>query len=266
MANRVAAKPPKKKPARATAPEAPATVLYLYGITAAGTERAPLRTPAIDGAAPVQPREAAGVLAWVSAVSRADFGEGLQQKMENLEWLAEASVRHQRAVAEIAGRADVLPARFGTVFNSAASLESHLRARAAAIKKTLQRIRGAEEWGIKIFAEPLPGPSLAASAKSGRDYLKKKSEALQTRAQRELPDAIHDFARELEKLAAETAPVGKVSSGQRDLVWQTAVLLRRDKQPELQRLLKKYAQKFGDAYRVEASGPWPPYSFASHAD
>jgi hypothetical protein len=266
MANRVAAKTGlKKKPPAAVRP-APATVLYLYGITDAKADRKPLRAAGIDGAAAVEAHDSAGVLSWVSRVSRADFGEGLQRKMEDLEWLAEASVRHQRAVAEIAGRADVLPARFGTIFNSTASLDAHLRQRAAAIRKTLERIRGAEEWGIKIFAEPQAGPSLAALATSGSDYLRKKSEALKSRAHHELPAAINEFARELQKLAAETAPVGKVSSGQRDLVWQTAVLLRHPRAAGLQRLLQKYAQKLGDAYRIEATGPWPPYSFASHAD
>ena len=265
MANRVAAKPPKKKPARVPAPDS-ATVLYLYAITEAKVDRRPLRSTGIDGAAPVEAHECAGLVSWVSRVNRADFSEALQQKMQDLEWLADASVRHQRAVAEVAGRGDVLPARFGTIFNSMESLQQHLRARAPIIRKTLQRIRGAEEWGIKVFAEPAAGPSQMMTATSGSDYLRKKSEVLKSRAQRALPAAVRGLARELEKLAVQTAPVGKVSGGQRDLVWQTAVLLRRSQAPNLQRLLKVYAQKLGQDFRIEATGPWPPYSFASHAD
>ena len=238
-----------------------ALVLYLYGITGEDAGRSGIAAKGIDGVAAIEPHAAAGVLAWVSRVRRADFGEGLQQKMQDLEWLAAASVRHQRAVAEITARGDVLPARFGTVFSSTASLEQHLRQRVRAIGKALQRIRGAEEWGVKIFAEPHAAPA-AGTARSGRDYLKKKSEALKSRNARELPPAVDRLARDLGKLAVATAAVGKVSSGQRDLVWQTAVLLRRARSAEFQRLLNKYAAALGQAYRLEATGPWAPYSFS----
>src|SRR5579864_3261283 len=100
-------------------------MLYLYGISA----KAPKAkiTGSIDAASAVENLEDSGLVAWFSRVSDDEFGDKLASNMENLEWLAGASVSHQRVVSQIADTVTVLPARFGTVFLSRQSLIDHLR-------------------------------------------------------------------------------------------------------------------------------------------
>src|SRR6266481_2341239 len=96
----------------------PDKALYLYGVSQPqGLSPAPTITvPGIDGEHPVRAIPIAGLLCWITRVDGREFAAELNRKMEELEWLAESSVRHQRVVAAIAERTTLLPTRFGTIF------------------------------------------------------------------------------------------------------------------------------------------------------
>src|SRR5579862_6578398 len=96
--------------------------LYLYGISQSA--QMPHRKIAgVDGKAAVDQLHYAGLTCWISHVSKADFADNLSRNMENLDWLAEVTPRHQTVLAAISEINNVLPARFGTVFLSQASLQ-----------------------------------------------------------------------------------------------------------------------------------------------
>jgi len=233
-------------------------VLYLYGISA----KAPKAKIAgsIDANSKVEHLENSGLTAWFSRVSADEFGEHLASNMENLEWLSGASVRHQRVVSQIAEAVSLLPARFGTVFNSEQSLVQHVGTEKDKLLKTLARIEGTEEWGVKLFLNPSP-PASPIEASSGRDYLRAKSSMIQVRKRSQLDPDVVEFARELQAIAAESAPAGKVSSGQNNLEWQAAFLVRKKDRPKWDKLLKRYATRWADRREIQCTGPWPPYSF-----
>jgi len=127
-------------------------VLYLYGVSQRPKDAVPeVAAEGIDGAAAVEAVAYQGYLCWVSRVSRAEFADRLREQMENLEWLASAGLRHQRAVSAIAERFTILPARFGTVFLSEGSLAQHLRDHKKNMPRVFKRLAGADEWGIKVF-------------------------------------------------------------------------------------------------------------------
>ena len=233
-------------------------LLYLYGISAK-TPKLKLST-SIDGAAPVEHLEAAGLVAWYSRVQPADFGERLATNMENLEWLSAVSVRHQRTVARISEAVTLLPARFGTVFKSEQSLTEHVHEQKEQLEQKLARIEGAEEWGVKLFLNAAP-PASKIEVSSGRDYLRAKSTMVQVKRRAELDPDVADFARELQALAADSAPAGKVSSGQNNLEWQATFLVRKKDHPKWDKILKKYATRWADRREIQCTGPWPPYSF-----
>lgn len=235
------------------------TLLYLYGVSRAGGAR--INAISVDGRSAVEQLPSAGLVCWVSRVDAREYGEQLERNMEDLEWLAEAGVRHQRAVAEIAAGQTILPARFGTVFLSERSLAADLAARRSGLLAAFARVAGADEWGVKVFAGA-PPPVPAARAASGRDYLKQKG-AMLRRPKRKLADEVVRFAEALSAIAVDATGGGKVSSGQRDLEWQASFLVRRADQRRLQALLRKFARAWGDARRIECSGPWPPYSFVA---
>src|SRR6266702_8557167 len=103
-------------------------VLYLYGVTLSRPSNV-AKQLGVDGRAKIEAIECDGIVCWMSWVPAADFEDNLARNMENLDWLAEASVAHQRAVSAIAKQTEILPARFGTVFRSGTSLRQHVRRR-----------------------------------------------------------------------------------------------------------------------------------------
>ena len=237
--------------------------IYLYAVTPATTSRRVLSAAGVDGLAPVEAVPADSLMCWISVVDGTEFGERLERNMENLEWLAAASVRHQQVVAEIATLGDVLPTRFGTVFLSVESLLQHLQQNHESLTTALQRISGCDEWGIKVFAEPQRAKKAAVSAASGSDYLKRKASQLQSRTQPREDAELTAFVSELREVATDSAPSGKVSSGQPGLQWQGALLVPRKNRQKLQRILERFAAKWSSERRIDCSGPWPPYSFVS---
>ncbi len=105
----------------------------------------------IDGSAAVEAVLCEGHVCWISRVPRDQFADNLAEHMQDLEWLASAGLRHQRAVGEIAGKLTSLPARFGTVFLNEDSMAQHLKARKSVLRAAFKRVAGADEWGIKVF-------------------------------------------------------------------------------------------------------------------
>lgn len=240
-------------------------VLYLYGIT----ESRPRKLPeliGVDRFAPIEAIDCDGVFSWVSRVSADDFERNLARNMENLDWLAETSVAHQRVIAAISRQTDILPTRFGTVFRTEESLCKHVAKRIRGLKKDFERIKGADEWGVKVFSiQPtaLPMPR----ARTGKDYLKAKAALLPNRRSRASQrDDLVKFERALAGVATETAAAGNVSRGQRGISFQTSLLVKRTKRKRLESVLVKFAREWARERRIECTGPWPPYSFVTRPD
>jgi Gas vesicle synthesis protein GvpL/GvpF len=237
-------------------------VFYLYGLTKAEPS-AGIDAAGVDLKSRVQAIETGGVVAWISRVSAEEFEDRLASNMENLDWLASASVAHQRAIETIARHADILPARFATVFRTESSLRRHLQEHVTDIQDDFKRVAGADEWGVKVFANPRQMPPMR-EVRSGKDYLMSKAALLpqkgtQARANPELAE----FQTALEAAAEDVAPAGNVSSGQRGLTFQTSLLVKRGNRKRFEAVLKKFSQRWAETHRIECTGPWPPYSFVS---
>ncbi len=235
--------------------------LYLYGISERCDPAAAQGLIGVDGSAPVECVPCGSLFCWVSRVARDVFADRLAENMENLDWLAAASVRHQRVVGRLAERLDVLPARFGSVFLSEPSLAQDVNSRAESLHRALGRIRGAEEWGVKLFAAPHSADG-NVSARSGREYLQRKSELLAAREQGGPPPETKALAAELDAVAAASTLHPRPATHQPGLVWQASYLVPRTRVKKFHAVLQRFARKL-TGVRLETSGPWPPYSFVA---
>jgi gas vesicle protein GvpL/GvpF len=241
------------------------TVLYLYGITESRALNVPVQI-GVDLLSTVEPIDCEGIVCWISRVSAEDFDDNLSRNMENLDWLAEKSVAHQRAISAIAHATEILPARFGTIFRTEASLRKHIRGRVRDLKRDFERVKGADEWGVKVFSVKPAAPP-APEIRSGKDYLKAKAALLPERKSRaDVSGELAEFEHALKSVAMETAAVGNISSAQRGLTFQTSLLVKRNNREKFESLLKKFSENWADARRIECTGPWPPYSFVSRPD
>jgi hypothetical protein len=252
------AKKAAKSATRKTSIHSP-QVIYLYGISALA--KATVKLPGVDGIASVAAFRTGAFTCWISRVDAKEFGSELAHRMENLDWLANASVRHQRVVGALAAKVTILPARFGTVFLSEESLQSHVSEQRPTLAKRLKHLDGAEEWGVKVFRRAQAAATVEAS--SGADYLRQKAALLKKDGPRELDADVVAFAKALPSIARDSAPAGKVSSVQSDLEWQASFLVPRSHRKQWDALLKEYARVWGAQREIECTGPWPPYSFVS---
>jgi Gas vesicle synthesis protein GvpL/GvpF len=240
--------------------------LYLYGISRPARSKMPkIANTGIDGVHPVKSMACGEFVCWVSAVDSKGFSEEIERNMENLEWLALHGVRHQQVVGEIAAKETIIPARFGTIFSGASALLKNVQGRKSALEKVLSRISDADEWGIKVFSEPLPGPAIPEEVRSGKDYLKHKAARMKRRPERD-DSGLKEFAREMQKIAIDSAPAGKISGVQPDLLWQATFLVPRSRWERWDEALEEYVRKWAGSRRIEVNGPWPPYSFVSDAE
>jgi len=250
----------KRKSAKKKAPARRASAIYLYGISQPSRKKVQLHAEGIDGEAAIQAVRLAAHDCWISRVDRAEFAERLAENMENLDWLATVGVRHQRAVADLASKVEILPARFGTVFLSDDSLRQHVESGRTSIQSVFKKIAGCEEWGVKVFKSIQSERPAMIEAASGTDYLKRKAQSAMPRTKEEDPELI-DFTQSLRDLSADATAGGKASTGQPNLVWHGSFLVKRARQKKFSDMLKQFTAEHGDRYRVECSGPWPPYSF-----
>ena len=245
-------------PAMKTIQDAP--VLYLYGVTK--TSIAPTRKiSGVDGEATLATIRCAGLVCWVSEVPRSEFADNLSRNMENLDWLAAMSTRHRSAVAAIAEVNDVVPARFGTVFHNELSLQADVEEQRPLLQANLKRIKGNEEWAVKVFTlrakhRELPRPR--------GDKGDPQAKLTRRTCKAEVADGeIARLAQALGKLSVATTEEGKISGSRTDLQYQISLLLKRVNRKKLETVLKRFSNEWKGMRHIECTGPRPPYSFMS---
>lgn len=240
-----------------------AAVLYLYGVTK--TSIAPTRKiSGVDGEATIATIRCAGLVCWVSEVPRSEFADNISQNMENLDWLAAMSTRHRSAVGAIAEVNDVVPARFGTVFPNESVLQANVTKRKPLLHANLKRIKGNEEWAVKVFTLHPKRGELSRSRDS-KDDLQAKSVWPRTRKPEAADGEIARLAKALKKLSVATAEGEKISGVRRDLQYQISLLLKRANRKKLETLLKRFSNEWKGTRQIECTGPRPPYSFMSRS-
>ena len=262
-----------KRVAKSVSPrQAPATVIHLYGLTEAQgqTSQLPSQLPSelsrnltgVDGVARIESIACGGLTCWISRVPEAEFAQNLAKNMQDLDWLASVTMRHQQVISAIAEAADILPARFGIEFLNDESLRYHIAGRQSVLKADLDRIRGKEEWGVKVFGLPIMAAAPKKKIRSGKEYLRAKSALTRRVTDRANPE-LQGFAKALQSIADNIAEGGKFASTSRDLAFHKTILLKRSKRKRLESLIRNYSKKWKNKKRIECTGPWPPFSFVS---
>ncbi|CAM5249399.1 hypothetical protein STENM327S_08634 [Streptomyces tendae] len=134
-----------------------------------------------------------GLVAVVSHVPEADFSEeALRAHLEDLDWLTATARAHQQVVDALTVVTTPLPLRLATVFRDDSGVRVMLEEREAAFRRTLDRLDGRVEWGVKVYVEAEPADRAKAERPaqpaprpaSGRDYLRQRRR--QSRANEDL--------------------------------------------------------------------------------
>lgn len=246
-----------------------ASLTYVYGLTRAA---APLpEEPGVDDR-PLRMLRLGALGAVVSDVPAAEFAEdALRGHFEDLAWLERVARRHD-AVVQACHRAGVaMPLRLATIYVDDVSAEQRLAQIAADAERTLDRLDGCDEWGVKFFdSSASQSPSASAEpnpSTSGADYLRRRQAEMMRSGEAAASAAARaDSAyRALAKHAvADTRhrPQDPKLAGRREpMLLNAAFLVRRADT----HAFRAAAAELAGHHLEEAivlTGPWAPYSFA----
>lgn len=166
---------------------------------------------------------------------------------------AETLVAHAAVVETLMEETEQLvPVRFGSVFENEASLHTAAAARLGEIEDVLREVRGRVEFGLHVVRRA-PARRGGERPQTGRDRLLAKLEQLRSA----------ESAAELDRPLVELA----VESRRRllrtpKLLLSAAYLVERARAAEFAERSQAIVDTRPRSLEVLATGPWPPYSFA----
>ncbi|MFF8942921.1 GvpL/GvpF family gas vesicle protein [Streptomyces sp. NPDC014864] len=215
-----------------------------------------------------------GLVAVLSEVPERDFAEEpLRAHLEDLDWLAATARAHQGVIDALTAVVTPLPLRLATVFHDDSGVRSMIEAREEHFLRTLERLEGRVEWGVKVFLEEEARESAepAPKATSGRDYLRQRRQ--QTRAHESLWQKAERFAAHLHETLSAFAEDSRLHAPQNAAlsgasgknVLNAAYLVPRTHSEEFVELVDRTKDDV-PGLRVELTGPWAAYSFAQDTD
>ena len=241
----------------------------------------PLGGLGLDGRSPLQVTGFRDLAAVWTPVSLDDFcGPEAAERLQDLTWIGPRVIRHQEVVAEVMRRSPVLPARFGTIFSSAANLERVLHQRHDTIALFLEHLMDQEEWAVKgmldrptakerLFFLKLAqeAPRLEALSPGKRYFEEQRLRAAcDQESSRWLQSVLRELWTDLRQYTAEVRKrrllSREVTGSDKDMVFNWAFLLpARSVEGFQARVREANALYYDRGLVLEATGPWPPYSF-----
>jgi hypothetical protein len=237
----------------------------------------------------VRAARAAGLIAVVSDVDLAEFGEvALRRNLEDLAWLETVARAHHSVIDAASRLFPLLPTRLATVYSSDESMAAALGPRREELLAALRRVGGRVEWGVKAYAvaeaepdervpaqgaaggpaEPAADAPGAGGRGAGLAYLKRRRAQLSARSEawRSALAAARAVHARLSRHAVLTrlypAQSPQLSGNQRPMVLNAAYLLDANDGTGF----ASHVAAAGDAQpelELDLNGPWPPYSFTA---
>ncbi|MEU8925261.1 GvpL/GvpF family gas vesicle protein [Kitasatospora sp. NPDC048545] len=214
-------------------------------------------------------------VAVVSPVPAEDFHEeALRRHLEDLGWLEVLARAHHGVIEALTACATLLPLRLATVYLDEDRVRAMLDHNQELFLDALARLDGHVELGVKLYIEAAPDTSAATTAppepalSPGRAYLRRR---------RSEQDARDDAHRAAEQAAERIAAVarshavqwarhrvqeGELATGPGQNVTNDAYLVPIAHAHAFREEVLRATDGF-NGLRVEVTGPWAPYSFAT---
>lgn len=221
----------------------------------------------------------------VKSVSDLEFSEeNLKKNISNIEWLGENAREHIQVIRSIMKYSDVIPFKFGTIFNSKLRLKQFIIDYADSLSENFKIISGKEEWALKIYCdqkklcEQIDELSEEAAllekqimeSSPGKAYLlkRKKTEFIDNEINRICKKYGQEYFDEFKKLSESNSLNNLLPNnytGREDsMILNATFLLNKNKVNDFINTVEILRKKDGGfGFFIEVSGPWPPFSFIS---
>jgi hypothetical protein len=154
-------------------------VVYLYGFVPRGTPAPPAALRGIADAA-VALLEAGDVSAVVSHLPAADWsGYVVEARLQDLQWVGEQGLAHERVVLWFVDHGEILPARLFSLHSDVSALRASAAGSAMLMARQLGRLAGRREWNLKVGCD---ADVLGANASLVSEELRRLDDELQAAA------------------------------------------------------------------------------------
>lgn len=253
--------------------------LYLYGFVPADAPQ-PAEITGINEAAVELLAVGSGLQAVISHVPANVYAtEVIDERLQDLQWVAEQGVAHERVVAWFVDRGQILPVSLLTMYSSPEALQTSVYEQEAELLDNMQRLRGLREWDLKVsFDERRLLENAAriservaeldqeiAAAPAGKAYLlqKKRADVLKTEVRHAAHNRAVDVLNATRTLAVQTRnlPLPRAADSL-PVVLHAALLVRIEHEKDLVAILEEQAGQLRTVgMDVSFSGPWAPYRF-----
>lgn len=250
------------------------TATYIYCLVEGPRRPATTRLPAgLPGASRPEIVDV-GKSLWgvVADVPLQTYGpDRLPERLRDITWVADVAVAHESVVEHFAARprAAVVPMKLFTMFSSRDLAVADLRARRAEVAGVLRRIRGCEEWGVRVMLRPVAERSQRAARRkpaSGAGFL-----AAKKRARDDARDKVIRAAEEADAVFRTLARFARAHRRREPPEHATtpplldaAFLVKTDRRSRFRAAVARLAASCRRAGAdLTLTGPWPAYNFIS---
>lgn len=198
-------------------------------------------------------------------------GPGLEQALADLDRVGRIALAHEAVVEHFARQSTltVIPLKLFTMFSSRQKAAADISARRTAIERTMKRIAGAEEWGVRVFRADRSAaltPPPAAPAASGAAFLaaKKQARDLARTARLAAAEAATHVFNQLSDIARDAHQrVDAPATAATPPLLDAAFLVPCEKRAAFQKAAQREAEACERAgAELTLTGPWPAYHFA----
>jgi hypothetical protein len=259
------------------------TLLYVYGVVRPGFDLA--RAPAGLDDHPLELVPAGDAAALASYLPREKYSpEIIEQRSGDMEWVSPRAVAHDRVLTWAQERGGIVPMPMFSLWADPDALAHSLAARADELRRTFERVRDADEYGLRVHRRDQDvlaaihemDPDLAAlrrqaeAAAPGQRYLLERKIAEQSRQAvraagqrmaREVFDSLRQKARE-----AVTRPLTPAAAAPDNatLVLNAAFLVDRVRLDAFREQLAQHVRTMEPrGMTFDFTGPWAPYNFVA---
>lgn len=266
--------------------------LYLYCLREKTKSSPAISAKGIEGKGEVFALPFRELEAVVSKVSLDEFSsEEVQKKaQEDLIWIKEKGVAHEKVIEEAMRENDkilpVIPMRLGTIFKEEAGLKKTLNKDYSKIKKVLERIRGKQEWNVKVYlgdrekfermikekneAVKEKEKEIAALDEGTAFFMQEElKEVISKEVKKELDNIVEVLFKNSGRQAVDSTKsriLEKELTGRLEpMVLNATYLIPEEKVKNFKKEIEVLNQEIQiKGFYLEYSGPWPAFNFTSY--
>jgi hypothetical protein len=219
----------------------------------------------------------------VKYVSESEFSEeNFKNNLSDIQWVEINAREHIRIISVLMESGTVIPFKFGTIYNTKASLIKFVTDYSDALIENFHHIKQKEEWSVKIYCnrkvmceqidklseKTAEMEKIIMASSPGKAFLvkRKKAELIENEIDSICENYGQKYYDELNNLSESTSLsnlLPKEISGKLDtMILNANFFISKNKVAEFISIVNKLRKEsLSLGFIIEEAGPWPPFSF-----